>query len=93
MACSHVKEVIREEEESAAAKMLRRKYAADKVEDLEMFISHCIITATPFYVPAYVFRSHHYGRKLRTFVSGECLRDSVYSPPLELYVGQDRDGL
>ncbi|CAL5223953.1 g6557 [Coccomyxa viridis] len=67
---SHVKEVIKEEEESAADKMLRRHYCADRVEDLEMSISHSFITASPFYVPAYVLRSHHYGQTLHTFVSG-----------------------
>ncbi len=70
MACSHVKEVIKEEEESAADKMLRKHYCADRVEDLEMSISHSFITASPFYVPAYVLRSHHYGQTLHTFVSG-----------------------
>ncbi|CAK0753060.1 hypothetical protein CVIRNUC_002192 [Coccomyxa viridis] len=65
-----VTEVIREEEHSAATDMLRSQYQADRVSGLDMSISPSSFSASPFFVPAFIFRSYHFGAKMHTFVSG-----------------------
>ena len=68
--CRFATEVIREEEHSAATDMLRSQYQADRVSGLDMSISPSSFSASPFFVPAFIFRSHHFGAKMHTFVSG-----------------------
>ena len=63
-------EVIREEEQSAASDLLRSQYRADRVAGLQMTINPSSFSASPMYVPAFVFRSFHFGAKMHTFVSG-----------------------
>ena len=70
MACRFVTEVIREEEASAASDLLRSQYRADRVAGLQMSVNPSSFSASPFYVPAFVFRSFHFGAKMHTFVSG-----------------------
>ena len=70
MACRFVTEVIREEEQSAASDLLRSQYRADRVSGLQMSVNPSSFVASPFYVPAFVFRSFHFGAKMHTFVSG-----------------------
>ncbi|CAL5227592.1 g10591 [Coccomyxa viridis] len=65
-----VTEVIREEEQSAASDLLRSQYRADRVAGLQMSVNPSAFSASPFYVPAFVFRSFHFGAKMHTFVSG-----------------------
>ncbi len=68
--CRFVTEVIREEEQSAASDLLRSQYQADRVAGLQMSVNPSAFSASPFYVPAFVFRSFHFGAKMHTFVSG-----------------------
>lgn len=63
-------EVIKEEEHSAASDLLRSQYRADRVAGLEMSISPSSFFASPVYLPAFIFRSYHFGAKMHTFVSG-----------------------
>jgi len=70
MHCRFVTEVIREEEQSAASDLLRSQYQADRVSGLQMSINPSSFSASPFYVPAFIFRSYHFGAKMHTFVSG-----------------------
>ena len=70
MAGRFVTEVIREEEQSAASDLLRSQYRADRVAGLQMSVSPSSFSASPMYVPAFVFRSFHFGAKMHTFVSG-----------------------
>lgn len=44
---------------------------------MDMDISFYSIGAAPVYVPAFVFRSTHFGNKLRTFVSGFLLSSDL----------------
>lgn len=69
--CRFAGEVINAEEESAASDMLRSQYQADRVAGLQMSISPSSFHASPIYVPAFIFRSYHFGAKMHTFVSGD----------------------
>ena len=68
--CRFVKGIVKGKEEEAATRMLCKQYDADEVEDLQMSISPISVSASPFYIPAHVLRTRHWGRKLHTFVSG-----------------------
>lgn len=60
-----------EAEETRVAEALVMKTArADRVGRLGLSVQLVSAHAAPVYVPAYIFRSHHLGSKLRTFVSG-----------------------
>jgi hypothetical protein len=51
--------------------MLRSQYQADRVAGLQMSIIPSSFHASPIYVPAFIFRSYHFGAKMHTFVSGD----------------------
>ncbi len=60
-----------EAEETRAAEALARSATqADRIGSLGLTVRLVRVHAAPTYVPAYVFRSTHFGSKLRTFVSG-----------------------
>ena len=61
---------MRKQEADAAEDYLRATYEADRVAVLDMDFAVRQFRASPLYVPAYIFRSRHFGTKLRTFVSG-----------------------
>ena len=61
---------MRKQEADAAEDWLRATYEADRVAGLDMDFGVRGCRTSPLYVPAYVFRSRHFGTKLRTFVSG-----------------------
>jgi len=69
------KEWMRREEERRARGFLRQSFRCDRVADMEMRLDLSDVRAAPMYFPVFVFRSTHFGNKLRTFVSG---------PPLPL---------
>ncbi len=58
------------EETRAAEALAMRATRADRVGRLGLSVRAVRVEAAPVYVPAYVFRSTHFGAKLRTFVSG-----------------------
>jgi len=58
------------EETRAAEALAMRATRADRVGRLGLSVRAVRVDAAPVYVPAYVFRSTHFGAKLRTFVSG-----------------------
>ncbi len=73
------------QEANRAREYLRSSYRCDRVGALDIGISFSDIRASPVYIPVFVFRSTHFGNKLRTFVSGWCspladgLRRSSYN--------------
>lgn len=68
--CRFAREWISRQEERRAREYLRSSYRCDRVGDLDMAVSFADIGASPVYIPVFVFRSTHFGNKLRTFVSG-----------------------
>lgn len=58
------------EETRAAEALAQRATQADRVGRLGLSVRLAGVRAAPVYVPAYVFRSMHFGSKLRTFISG-----------------------
>ncbi len=67
---------MRRQETDAATDFIRRAFDADRVAALDMDVSITAMRSSPLYVPAFIFRSQHFGTKMRTFVSGR--------PPLQL---------
>jgi hypothetical protein len=61
---------MRKQEADAAEDLLRASYDADRVAGLDMDFGVQAFRTSPLYVPAHIFRSQHFGTKLRTFVSG-----------------------
>lgn len=61
---------MRKEEVSSAEGFLKSAYDADRVARVDLDFSLDAIASSPLYVPAHVFRSQHFGAKMRTFVSG-----------------------
>jgi hypothetical protein len=74
------------EETRAAEALAMRATRADRVGRLGLSVRAVRVDAAPVYVPAYVFRSTHFGAKLRTFVSGAPVTLARSSPAM-LYFG------
>ena len=58
------------EETRAAEALAQRATQADRVGRVGLSVRLAGVRSAPVYVPAYVFRSMHFGSKLRTFISG-----------------------
>ena len=69
------------EETRAAEALAQRATQADRVGRLGLSVRLAGVRAAPVYVPAYVFRSMHFGSKLRTFVSGGAPRWAPLAAP------------
>ena len=69
--CSFAREWIEEEESSRARRFIRSSFRCDHVGQLKIDVQLSGVRTSPVYVPAFVFRSSHFGSKLRTFVSGK----------------------
>lgn len=65
-----VREWIEGEEAERARSLVRSSFRCDRVGQLKMDVRLSDVRTAPVYVPAFVFRSTHFGAKLRTFVSG-----------------------
>ncbi|KAK9906709.1 hypothetical protein WJX75_006533 [Coccomyxa subellipsoidea] len=65
-----VSEWMRSQEGDAAEDLLRSSFDCDRVAAVDMDFSIVSMRSSPLYVPAYIFRSQHFGTKMRTFVSG-----------------------
>ena len=61
---------MRKEEVGSAEGFLKSVYDADRVAGVDLDFSLGAFASSPLYVPAHVFRSRHFGAKMRTFVSG-----------------------
>ena len=66
-------EWMRSQEGEAAEDLLRSNFDCDRVAAVDMDFSITSMRSSPLYVPAYIFRSQHFGTKMRTFVSGKTL--------------------
>lgn len=73
---------MRKEEVSAAEDFLKSGYDADRVAGVDLDFSLDAFASSPLYVPAHVFRSQHFGAKMRTFVSG-AQHSMTYFPDVE----------
>ncbi len=62
---------MRCQEGNAAEDLLRSSFDCDRVAGVDMDFSITAMRSSPLYVPAYIFRSQHFGTKMRTFVSGQ----------------------
>lgn len=68
--CRFVTDWMRQQETEAAEGLLRTAFNADRVGSVNMDFTVASMRSSPVYVPAYIFRSQHFGTKMRTFVSG-----------------------
>ncbi len=66
-----VTEWMRQQETEAAEGVVRSMFNADRVGSMDLDVAILSMRSSPVYVPAYIFRSQHFGTKMRTFVSGD----------------------
>lgn len=66
-----VRDWIEAEETARAKAFVKSAYRCDRVGQLSLDVRLHDLRSSPVYVPVFVFRSTHFGSKLRTFVSGE----------------------
>lgn len=79
--CRAAARFMEAEETRAAEALAQRATQADRVGRLGLSVRLAGVRAAPVYVPAYVFRSMHFGSKLRTFVSGGAPRQAQLAMP------------
>ncbi|CAL8462316.1 g1849 [Coccomyxa elongata] len=70
IALRFVTDWMRQQETEAAEGLVRTAFNADRVGSVNMDFTVVSMRSSPVYVPAYIFRSQHFGTKMRTFVSG-----------------------